>query len=106
MGVDFCKYPSSICRGHFGDDDTNAEIRWVLGILCCIYRKHAFNVDSWSYLEKLHQFVDGGMQDITFVDDASRIITRGYLDLSCGTLVSSTAEQGNSLKAQYMFCII
>ncbi len=75
-------------------------------MLCCIYRKHAFSVDGWSYLVKLHHFVDGGMQDITFVDDASRIITRGYLDLSCGTLVSSTAEQGNSLKAQYMFCII
>jgi hypothetical protein len=33
MGVDFCKDPPSICRGYYGDDETNAEIRWLVGRL-------------------------------------------------------------------------
>ena len=95
MGVDFCKDPSSICRGPFGDDNTNAEIRWILGMLYWIYKIQAFNVDGWSYLEKLHQFVDGGMQDITFLDDVSRIVT--CRDPTCGTPVSSK-ERRSSFK--------
>ena len=97
MGVDFCKDPSSICRGHFGDDVTNAEIRWVVGMLYWIFKIQAFNFDGWSYLERLHEFVDGGMQDFTFVDDVSRIITRGCRDPNCGTPVSST-ERRNSFE--------
>jgi hypothetical protein len=103
MGVDFCKDPSSICRGHFGDDDTNAEIRWVVGMLYWIYKIQAFNLDGWSYLEKLHQFVDGGMQDFTFVDDVSRIITRGCRDPNCGTPVSSTERRSSFEKIMSHF---
>ena len=89
MGVDFCKDPSSICRGHYGVDETNAEIRWLLGMLYWINKIQAYSADGWTYLEKLHEYVDGGMQDITFVDDVSRIITRGCHDTSCGAPVSS-----------------
>ena len=89
MGVDFCKDPSSICRGHYGDDETNAEIRWLVGMLYWINKIQAYSADGWNYLEKLHEYVDGGMQDITFVDDISRIITRGCHGTSCGAPVSS-----------------
>lgn len=95
MGVDFCKDPSSICRGHYVDDETNAEIRWLVGMLYWINKIQAYNADGWNYLEKLHEFVDGGMQDFTFVDDVSRIITRGCHDTSCGAPVSSLERRGS-----------
>lgn len=80
--IDFCKDPSSICRG---DDEVDAEIRWIMGMLYWT-KVQAYNQgNGWSYIEHLHEFVDGGMSDTSFLDDVSRIVTRGCHDESrCG----------------------
>ena len=87
--VDFCKDPSSICRGHYDDNETNAEIRWLMGMLYWINKVQSYKQDGWNYLVNLHNFVDGGMVDTVFMDDVSRIVTRGCHDEgSCGHPVS------------------
>jgi len=82
--IDFCKDPSAICRGHYEDNDANAEIRWLMGMLYWT-KVQAYNDQGWSFIERLHEFVDGGMKDMGFLDDVSRIVTRGCHDQSkCG----------------------
>ncbi|KAL7535511.1 hypothetical protein ACHAXR_006535, partial [Thalassiosira sp. AJA248-18] len=85
--IDFCKDPSAICRGHYDDKEKNAEMRWIMGMQYWINKVQTYNVEGWSYLEKLHSFTDGGMNDIEFLEDVSRIVTRGCHD--CGNAVSS-----------------
>jgi hypothetical protein len=91
MGVDFCQDPSAICKGHYEDETTNAEIRWIMGMLHWINKVQSYSSDDgWNYLEQLHQFVDSGMQDVTFVESVSRIVNRGCNDeIVCGAPVSS-----------------
>ena len=87
--VDFCKDPSAICRGHYEDNEMNAEIRWLMGMLYWINKVQSYKQDGWNYLVNLHNFVDGGMVDTVFMDDVSRIVTRGCHDEgSCGHPVS------------------
>ena len=45
----------------------------------------SYTVDGWSYMEKLHEFVDGGMVDHTFIDSVSGIVNRGCHDAPCET---------------------
>lgn len=88
--IDFCKDPSAVCRGPTDDGDTNAQIRWLMGMAFWINKVQSYNQDGWSYLEKLHAFTDGGMGDVQFLEDVSRIVTRGCHDQSnCGHAVSS-----------------
>ena len=92
--VDFCKDPSAICRGHYEDNETNAEIRWLMGMLYWINKVQSYKQDGWNYLVNLHNFVDGGMVDTDFMDDVSRIVTRGCHDEGgCGHPVSSVERK-------------
>ena len=92
--LDFCSDPSVICRGYYEDGSVNAEIRWLMGMLYWIDKVQAYDVDGWSYLERLHDFVDGGMDDTTFMEVVSRIVTRGCHDQSsCGNAVMSSERR-------------
>ncbi len=93
MGLDFCTDPSAICRGHYEDSEMNAEIRWIMGMLYWINKVQAYNDDGWNYLDALNRFVLGGMLDNKFLDDVSRIVTRGCQQPSCGNPVSSAERQ-------------
>lgn len=86
--VDFCQDPSAICRGYYQDAEMNAEIRWLMGIIYWVNKVQAYNKNGWKYLVELHNFVDGGMADTGFIDNVSRIVTRGCHDQSCGNPVS------------------
>ncbi len=46
MGVDFCNDSSLICRGHYGDDETNAEIRWLVGMLYWVNKIQSYSADG------------------------------------------------------------
>lgn len=90
--VDFCEDPSAICRG-VEDSDSNAEIRWLMGMLYWT-NVQAYNKQGWSYIDRLHEFVDGGMSDLEFLDDVSRIVTRGCHDKSsCGNPVQDSERR-------------
>ena len=92
--VDFCKDPSAICRGHYEDNEMNAEIRWLMGMLYWINKVQSYKQNGWNYLVNLHNFVDGGMVDTDFMDDVSRIVTRGCHDEGgCGHPVSSVERK-------------
>jgi len=103
--IDFCQDPSAICRGVYeGDPNSNAEIRWIMGMQYWISKVQAYAVDGWSYLESLKQFVDGGMVDVEFLEDVSRIVTRGCHDQSrCGNAVSSAERRAKFEKTMYHF---
>ena len=34
-----------------------------------------YNANGWSYIDALHQFVDGGMTDVSFINTVSEIVT-------------------------------
>ena len=103
--VDFCQDPSAICRGYYEDnDELNAEVRWLMGMLYWINKVQTYNVDGWSYLGNLHAFVNGGMKDTDFLDSVSRIVTRGCHDRSsCGNAVSSAERRAKFNEINYFF---
>jgi hypothetical protein len=86
--VDFCKDPSVICRGYYDDSEKNAEIRWMMGILYWIRNVQTYNKDGFSFMERLHKFVDSGLSDPPdFFEDVSRIVSRGFHLKSCGNVI-------------------
>lgn len=88
--LDLCKNPDAVCRGFYDDQRTNAEIRWLMGLVYWITRVQTYEVDGWSYMRRLRRFVDGGLSDALFLEDVSRIITRGcHAENACGRAVSS-----------------
>lgn len=92
--VDFCKDPSAICRGYYGDSEKNAEIRWMMGILYWIRNVQTYKKDGFSFMEQLNQFVDSGLSEPPdFFDDVSRIVSRGCHLKSCGNVVSGTERK-------------
>jgi hypothetical protein len=46
----------------------------------------SYNVDGWDYITKLHEYVDGGFVDTSFIDAVSGIVNRGCHNPPCGTL--------------------
>ena len=88
--LDLCTNPSAVCRGFYDDQRTNAEIRWLMGLVYWITKVQTYEVDGWSYMRRLHRFVDGGLSDALFLEDVSRIITRGcHAENECGRAISS-----------------
>ncbi|KAL7452015.1 hypothetical protein ACHAWC_003762, partial [Mediolabrus comicus] len=87
--LDFCKDPSSICRGFYKNKEKNAEIRWMMGIMYWIRNVQTYNRDGFSFMEQLHKFVESGLREpADFFDDVTRIVTRGCHLKSCGNAVS------------------
>ena len=92
--IDFCKDPSAICRQDSSDIIANAEIRWLMGLQYWVDNIQTYNKDGWSYIDKLHDFVNKGLADMDFFDDVSRIVTRGCHNKSkCGNPISSSERR-------------
>jgi hypothetical protein len=45
------------------------------GFVFKVERIQSYNQNGWNYIEKLHQFVDGGMSDESFINTVSEIVT-------------------------------
>ena len=45
----------------------------------------SYNEGGWNYLEQLHNFVDNGMGDHSFINAVSGIVNRGCHNPPCGT---------------------
>ena len=45
----------------------------------------SYDERGWNYIEHLHDFVDGGMADHSFINAVSGIVNRGCHDPPCGT---------------------
>ena len=74
--IDFCQYPQSIC-----DSD---EMRWTIAFFEWAERvQRYYKQDEWIYEQKLADFVDTGMIDDSFINGASRILSRGCHTSDC-----------------------
>jgi len=102
--TDFCTDPSAICRGYSKNPEANAEVRWLMGMMYWINTVQKYDQNGWSYLEKLKQFTDGGGIDAEFLEQVSRIVTRGCHDQSsCGYAVSSDERHAKFNKIFHYF---
>jgi hypothetical protein len=68
--IDFCLNPAAVCD-NFGRHPT---IVWDVALFEWIERIQS-NSDTFNYLEKLHEFVDGGFQDDSFILAVSRLVS-------------------------------
>lgn len=102
--IDFCEDPGAICRDYSKNKETNAEIRWLMGMMYWINTVQTYSQGGWSYLEKLKQFTDEGRIDVNFLEQVSRIVTRGCHDQSsCGYAVSSDERLAKFNKILHYF---
>jgi len=75
--VDICSDPGQICSSvEF------PELKWVAGLFYWIDQLQAYN-SGWDYLTALHDFVDGGMVDPSFIESVSGIVNRGCHNPPC-----------------------
>ena len=72
-GVDFCQTNPvlSICSHRIGSN--GEELRWITGMTHWIYFTQQYNQDEWNYIDKLHEFVRGGMIDASFVYTVAKL---------------------------------
>mmetsp|Transcript_8183 Transcript_8183/g.17747 ORF Transcript_8183/g.17747 Transcript_8183/m.17747 type:complete len:614 (+) Transcript_8183:76-1917(+) len=83
--IDFCVSPQAICSPQRQD----SSIEWVSGLFRWIDDVQSYvsyNGDGgveWSYVQKLHEFVAGGMTDGLFIHSVSSIVTQGCYNAPC-----------------------
>lgn len=78
--IDFCKEPDAICAS-----EEFQELKWIAGMFYWVESLQTYDNGGWNYLTKLHEFVDGGMTDTSFIDSVSGIVNRGCHNPPCGT---------------------
>lgn len=71
--IDFCSTPQAVCS------DESKEMRYVAGMFEWIDRVQDYydSTLDWSYRDELYKFVDSGLDDDSFIDSVSNIVTRG-----------------------------
>lgn len=96
--VDFCKNPGVICNPNSG----HPELKWISGLFYWIRQLQPYD-DGWNYIDNLKDFVEGGMQDDTFIDAVSGIVNRGCHSPPCpngsGALDGGEERKENFKKA-------
>mmetsp|Transcript_16081 Transcript_16081/g.23862 ORF Transcript_16081/g.23862 Transcript_16081/m.23862 type:complete len:375 (+) Transcript_16081:1-1125(+) len=66
----------------------------MMGILYWCRNVQTYKKDGFSFMERLHQFVDSGFRDPPdFFDDVSRIVSRGCHQKSCGNVISGAERK-------------
>ena len=55
----------------------------MVGFFEWVDRVQTYDVNGWNYIEKLHEFVDGGYTDFSFVDAVSGILNIGCHNPPC-----------------------
>jgi len=81
--VDFCKNPGAVCDG--GPEGEHTNLKWTAGMFKWIFDVQNFVAtdQSWSYLDHLRQFVDGGFKDWSFVHRVSGLVLQGCHEPPC-----------------------
>lgn len=78
--VDFCKDPEIICSSK-----KYTELKWIAGMFYWMESVQKYDARGWNYMDELRNFVDGGFQNLSFIDAVSGIVNRGCHDPPCGT---------------------
>lgn len=84
--VDFCVDPGAVCSPNPAD----SEVEWISGLFRWVEDVQKYDDgNGWSYLERLHFFVAGGMVDGLFVNEVSSIVTQGCPSAPCPSAVGT-----------------
>ncbi|KAL7541481.1 hypothetical protein ACHAXR_010960 [Thalassiosira sp. AJA248-18] len=89
--TDFCVDPEATCASSVAE-----ELRWSTAFFEWAERVQRYNNDGWSYEQELMDFFDGGMNDDSFIDSASRIFSRGCHSAGCSELEVRKADSRKS----------
>ncbi|KAL9180298.1 hypothetical protein ACHAXT_008268 [Thalassiosira profunda] len=76
--VDFCADPGAVC-----DHPDHPELRWIAGLFRWIVDIQTYSDGEFGYLQRLVDFVDGGMKDWSFVHGVAGIATQGCHSPPC-----------------------
>lgn len=72
--------PEAICASQ-----EHQELKWIAGMFYWVESLQSYSERGWDYITELHKFVDGGMEDVSFINGVSGIVNRGCHDPPCGT---------------------
>mmetsp|Transcript_763 Transcript_763/g.1605 ORF Transcript_763/g.1605 Transcript_763/m.1605 type:complete len:666 (+) Transcript_763:172-2169(+) len=93
--IDFCRDPQAVCS-----NPNYPDLKWIAGMFRWITEVQTYNRGDYSYMQRLVDFVDGGLQDWTFVHGLSGIVTQGCHEPPCAFGVEF--EDGASRKATFI----
>lgn len=92
--VDFCRDPQSICS-----NEKYPDLKWIAGMFRWMTDVQTYNEGNFNYMQRLVDFVDGGLQDWSFIHGVSGIVTQGCHDPPC---VEGAEFDGTSRKATFI----
>lgn len=76
--IDFCRTPDAICTS-----TEYPELKWIAGLFFWVKELQGYDQGGWNYFDVVKKFVDGGMQDSSFIDSVSGIVNRGCHNPPC-----------------------
>ena len=76
--LDFCANPESTCGSQY-----KHELIWMSGLFAWVDRVQTYDRGGFNYIEKLHEFADGGMKDDVFIKHVGAIVQAGCHDPPC-----------------------
>ncbi len=76
--IDFCRNPQAVCS-----DTRYPDLKWIAGLSRWITEIQLYNKGGFQYVQRLREFVDGGLQDWSFIQGVSGIATQGCHDPPC-----------------------
>ena len=68
--IDFCVEPNAVCSHE-------KNIKWITGLFRWVMDVQTYNVEEFSYIDELINFVDGGFEDWSFIHRVSGIVSQG-----------------------------
>ena len=92
--LNFCSEPSSICSS------SSTEIQWITGLFTWIDSIQSYNDSNWNYVQKLHEFVAGGMLDVNFIYEVSSLV------VTQGDSISSTEVENNDVEQRWKYFLL
>ncbi|KAL7535108.1 hypothetical protein ACHAXR_010138 [Thalassiosira sp. AJA248-18] len=92
--IDFCRDPQAICS-----HKQYPDLKWIAGMFRWITEIQAYNQGEFSYMQRLIDFVDGGLRDWTFVHGLSGIVAQGCHEPPC---VEGAEFDGADRKATFI----
>ena len=77
--IDFCTNPHAICS----NNRQHPDLKWIAGMFRWITVIQTYNKGGFNYMQELINFVDSGLQDMSFIHGVSGIVTQGCHDPPC-----------------------
>lgn len=71
--IDFCTYPQAVCS----ESERYPDLPWMAGLFRWTTEIQSYNRDGFDYIERLQNFVDGGLRDMSFMLSVSGIVAAG-----------------------------